>query len=174
MDPPKRLFSIPSSRRRSRLDFRGIQHKEKASDIYFVLLAWSIVLVQIWLNLWILQLLPIPVAGKFCVHGPMVTSVGLYACFHGWVLYFPVWVLKKVVVHFGMKDFIWRTLVKWWAASEKFVKDRQDALLPGPIKGLAQFLLRVDTKVISYIETHTHSHSHTHTHTHTQKHSPVC
>ncbi len=86
------------------------------------------------------------------------------------MLYFPVWVLKKMVVHFGMKDFIGRTLVKWWAASEKFVKDRQDALLPGPIKGLAQFLLRVDTKVISYIDTHTH----THTHTHTQKHSPVC
>ncbi|XP_016301428.1 transmembrane protein 245-like [Sinocyclocheilus anshuiensis] len=120
MDSPKGLFSIPSSRRRSRLEFRGIQPKGKASDIYFVLLAWAIVLVQIWLNLWILQLLPIPVG---------------------------VWVLKKMVVHFGMKDFIGQTLVKWWAASEKFVKDRQDAVLPGPIKGLAQFLLRVDTKL---------------------------
>ncbi|XP_073703579.1 transmembrane protein 245 isoform X2 [Garra rufa] len=124
MDTPKGLFNIPSSRRRSRLDFRGIQ-REKASDIYFVLLAWAIVLVQIWLNLWILQLLPIPVA---------------------------VWVLKKMVVHFGMKDFARRTLVKWWTASEKFVKDRQDALLPGPIKGLAQFLLRVDTKMIVWLE----------------------
>ncbi|XP_016387534.1 transmembrane protein 245-like [Sinocyclocheilus rhinocerous] len=120
MDSPKGLFSIPSSQRRSRLEFRGIQPKGKASDIYFVLLAWAIVLVQIWLNLWILQLLPIPVG---------------------------VWVLKKMVVHFGMKDFIGQTLVKWWAASEKFVKDRQDAVLPGPIKGLAQFLLRVDTKL---------------------------
>uniref|UniRef100_A0A673LS20 Transmembrane protein 245-like n=1 Tax=Sinocyclocheilus rhinocerous TaxID=307959 RepID=A0A673LS20_9TELE len=125
MDPPKRLFSIPSSRRHSRLEFRGIQSKEKASDIYFVLLAWAIVLVQIWLNLWILQLLPIPVA---------------------------VWILKKMVVHFGMKDFIRRTLVKWWAASETFVKDRRDAMLPGPIKGLAQFLLRVDTKMIVWLE----------------------
>ncbi|KAK2902992.1 hypothetical protein Q8A67_007705 [Cirrhinus molitorella] len=125
MDPPKGLFSIPSSRRRSRLEFRGIQPREKASDIYFVLLAWAVVLVQIWLNLWILQLLPIPVA---------------------------VWVLKKMVVHFGMKDFAGRTLVKWWAASEKFVKERQDALLPGPIKGLAQFLLRVDTKMIVWLE----------------------
>uniref|UniRef100_A0A671N129 Transmembrane protein 245-like n=1 Tax=Sinocyclocheilus anshuiensis TaxID=1608454 RepID=A0A671N129_9TELE len=125
MDPPKRLFSIPSSRQHSRLEFRGIQPKEKASDIYFVLLAWAIVLVQIWLNLWILQLLPIPVA---------------------------VWILKKMVVHFGMKDFIRRTLVKWWAASETFVKNRQDAVLPGPIKGLAQFLLRVDTKMIVWLE----------------------
>lgn len=121
----KGIFSIPPSRRRSRIDFRGLQPKEKASDIYFVLLAWAIVLVQIWLNLWILQLLPIPVA---------------------------VWVLKKVVVHFGLKDFAGRTLVKWWAFLEKFVKDRQEALLPGPIKGLAQFLLRVDTKMIVWLE----------------------
>ncbi|XP_067264351.1 transmembrane protein 245 isoform X4 [Chanodichthys erythropterus] len=121
MDSPKVVFS----RSRSRLEFRGLQPKEKASDIYFVLLAWAIVLVQIWLNLWILQLLPIPVA---------------------------VWVLKKMFVRFGMKDFIGRTLLKWWSVSEKFVKDRQDALLPGPIKGLAQFLLRVDTKMIVWLE----------------------
>ncbi|XP_056105428.1 transmembrane protein 245 isoform X3 [Rhinichthys klamathensis goyatoka] len=121
MDSPKAVFS----RSRSRLEFRGLQHKERTSDIYFVLLAWAIVLVQVWLNLWILQLLPIPVA---------------------------VWVLKKMFVRFGMKDFAGRTLVKWWSASEKFVKDRQDALLPGPIKGLAQFLLRVDTKMIVWLE----------------------
>jgi len=58
-------------------------------------------------------------------------------------------------VRFGMKDFAGRTLLKWWSASEKFVKDRQDALLPGPIKGLAQFLLRVDTKVTPQIDTPT-------------------
>ncbi|XP_057197056.1 transmembrane protein 245 isoform X2 [Triplophysa rosa] len=121
----KGIFSVPPSRRRSRLDFRGLQPKEKASDIYFVLLAWAIMLVLIWLNLWILQLLPIPVA---------------------------VWVLKKVVVHFGLKDFTGRTLVKWWAFLEKFVSDRREALLPGPIKGLAQFLLRVDTKMIVWLE----------------------
>ncbi|XP_056330942.1 transmembrane protein 245 isoform X1 [Danio aesculapii] len=120
IDTPKGLFNIPSSRRRSRLEFRGFQPKQKTSDIYFVLLAWAIVLVQIWLNLWLLQLLPIPVA---------------------------VWVLKKAVVRFGMKDFIGRTLAKWWTVSEKFIKDREDALLPGPIKGLTHFLLRVDTKL---------------------------
>ncbi|XP_051574621.1 transmembrane protein 245-like isoform X1 [Myxocyprinus asiaticus] len=120
MDSSKGVFSIQSSRRRSRLEFRGFAPREKASDIYFVLLAWAIVLVQVWLNLWILKLLPIPVA---------------------------VWVLKKMIVRFGLKDFTGRSLVKWWAVLERFVKDRQEALLPGPIRGLAQFLLRVDTKL---------------------------
>ncbi|XP_053182523.1 transmembrane protein 245 [Scomber japonicus] len=98
---------------------------QRASDIYFILLVWAIVLVQIWLNLWILQLLPIPVA---------------------------VWVLKKLVVHFGMKSFIKRTLTAWWAVLEKFGREREEALLPGPIKGLTQFLLRSDTKMIVWLE----------------------
>ncbi|KAL0171977.1 hypothetical protein M9458_032288, partial [Cirrhinus mrigala] len=114
MDTPKRLFSIPSSRRRSRLEFRGIQPKQKASDIYFVLLASG-------------------------------STSGSYSYFPSLLLVkfvFMVLRSQKMVVHFGMKDFAGRTLVKWWATSEKFVKERQDALLPGPIKGLAQFLLR--------------------------------
>ncbi|XP_032414910.1 transmembrane protein 245 isoform X1 [Xiphophorus hellerii] len=102
----------------------NLQLKEKSSrkssDIYFILLVWAIVLVQMWLNFWILQLLPIPVA---------------------------VWVLKKLMVHFGVKSFAERTLSLWWTVLEKFVLEREEALLPGPIKGLAQFLLRIDTKL---------------------------
>uniref|UniRef100_A0A8L0DTK3 Transmembrane protein 245 n=1 Tax=Oncorhynchus mykiss TaxID=8022 RepID=A0A8L0DTK3_ONCMY len=105
----------------------GLFQKEKgsqrASDIYFVLLAWAFVLVQVWLNLWMLQLLPIPVA---------------------------VWVLKKLVVHFGLKRFAEKTLSSWWVGLEKFGRERQDAIMPGPIKGLVQFLLRVDTKVMAH------------------------
>lgn len=60
-----------------------------------------------------------------------------------------MWVLKKLVVHFGLKRFAERTLTSWWAVLEKLGREREEALLPGPIKGLAQFLLRVDTKVTS-------------------------
>ncbi|XP_067457704.1 transmembrane protein 245 [Thunnus thynnus] len=121
---PGPIPATPGFPRGSRSLPGGLFQKEKssqrASDIYFILLVWAIVLVQIWLNLWILQLLPIPVA---------------------------VWMLKKLVVHFGMKSFIKRTLTAWWAVLEKFGREREEALLPGPIKGLAQFLLRTDTKL---------------------------
>uniref|UniRef100_A0A3B4UDF5 Transmembrane protein 245 n=1 Tax=Seriola dumerili TaxID=41447 RepID=A0A3B4UDF5_SERDU len=116
--------ATPGFPRGSRSLPAGLFQKEKsshrASDIYFILLVWAIVLVQVWLNLWILQLLPIPVA---------------------------VWVLKKLMVHFGLKSFAERTLTSWWMGLEKFGREREEALLPGPIKGLAQFLLRTDTKV---------------------------
>uniref|UniRef100_A0A4W6CFY1 Transmembrane protein 245 n=1 Tax=Lates calcarifer TaxID=8187 RepID=A0A4W6CFY1_LATCA len=116
--------ATPGFPRGSRTLPAGLFQKEKsshrASDIYFILLVWAIVLVQVWLNLWILQLLPIPVA---------------------------VWVLKKLVVHFGLKSFAERTLTSWWTVLEKFGREREEALLPGPIKGLAQFLLRIDTKL---------------------------
>lgn len=61
-----------------------------------------------------------------------------------------VWVLKKLVVHFGLKSFAERTLTSWWAVLEKLGREREEALLPGPIKGLAQFLLRIDTKVMVF------------------------
>ncbi|XP_077455083.1 transmembrane protein 245 isoform X1 [Stigmatopora argus] len=115
--------ATPGFRQSSRRVPSGLFQKKsshKASDIYFILLAWAIVLVQIWFNLWVLQLLPIPVA---------------------------VWVLKKLVVHFGLKSFAARTLRSWWVVLEKFGRERQAALLPGPIKGLARFLLRIDTKL---------------------------
>ena len=58
-----------------------------------------------------------------------------------------VWMTKKLVLHFGLKSFAERTLVSWWAGLEEFGRERQDAIMPGPIKGLALFMLRIDTKV---------------------------
>ncbi|CAG11939.1 unnamed protein product [Tetraodon nigroviridis] len=116
--------ATPAFPRSSRPLPAGLFHREKrshsASNIYFVLLLWAIVLVQLWLNLWILQLLPVPVA---------------------------VWVLKKLVVRFGLKGFAERSLSSWWSVLERLGREREEALLPGPIKGLAQFLLRIDVKL---------------------------
>lgn len=136
----------------------GLLHREKsnrkASDIYFIMLVWAIVLVQVWLNLWILQLLPIPVAGNAETHSRSSCFVTknyhvttTYVCVCVCCLDDAVWVLKKLVVHFGVKSFAERTLSSWWSVLERFGREREEALLPGPIKGLAQFLLRVDTKV---------------------------
>ncbi|KAK6491713.1 transmembrane protein 245 isoform X2 [Huso huso] len=123
---PSTSSSPPSgSSGQMRSDIRFFLHKKKTSDIYFVLLVWAIVLVQIWLNLWILQLLSVPVA---------------------------VWVVKKLVQHFGLMNFARRNLVSWWEVVQNSVMERQDALAPGPIRGLGHFLVKVDTKMIIWLE----------------------
>uniref|UniRef100_A0A8C4SUX8 Transmembrane protein 245 n=1 Tax=Erpetoichthys calabaricus TaxID=27687 RepID=A0A8C4SUX8_ERPCA len=113
--------SLSSSSSRSRPEFYLSLQKKSTSDIYFVVLVWAIITVQMWLNLWLLQLLPVPVA---------------------------VWSFKKLFLHLGLTSFTKSTLVSLWADMQEFVKERQDGLVPGPIKGLWYFLIKADTKVI--------------------------
>ncbi|XP_044860558.1 transmembrane protein 245 isoform X2 [Mauremys mutica] len=63
-----------------------------------------------------------------------------------------VWVVKKLVVHFGVVNFMAKRCSSWWHVLENFVKERQEALAPRPIRGLGRVMLKLDSKMIVWLE----------------------
>ncbi|KAG7476164.1 hypothetical protein JOB18_047679 [Solea senegalensis] len=66
-----------------------------------------------------------------------------------------IWILKLLpilVAVWTLKKLAEPTLSSWWTVVETFGHEREEALLPQPIKAVAQFLLRIDTKIIVGLE----------------------
>ncbi|CAH1775650.1 unnamed protein product, partial [Owenia fusiformis] len=103
-----------------------IPKERSLPDKCFIGLMWAIGIVQLWKNIWVLQLLPLPFA---------------------YVL------VKKACVKFGLLECLkfgdmWQRLSTW-------AKERKDAVAPKPVRGLGKLILRGDRKIVSAIETST-------------------
>ncbi|XP_061410947.1 transmembrane protein 245-like isoform X3 [Lethenteron reissneri] len=122
--PPPDQVPLASGKKKYPMNW-ATKKKGGKSDVYFVALLWAIVGVQAWLNLWLLQLLPIPVL---------------------------LWVLKKVVVSFGVWDFVVSHVSRWWQFLSCHLRERQDALLPRPVRALCRVILDIDRKLQEWLE----------------------
>lgn len=53
------------------------------------------------------------------------------------------------MIRFGVIDFLVNRFGSWWDRIEDFLIERQEALAPGPIRGLGRFILKMDRKVFA-------------------------
>ncbi|XP_033125437.1 transmembrane protein 245-like [Anneissia japonica] len=94
------------------------------SNQYIISLVWMCVLLKLWMHMWWLQLLPIPVL---------------------------VWVLKRLVTETGALDFTKQKVRQRWSTMQEWVQDREDALVPHYIRGILSLCLKGDKKLITIL-----------------------
>ncbi|XP_076336914.1 transmembrane protein 245-like isoform X2 [Tachypleus tridentatus] len=97
----------------------------KRSNLCLYAVLWGCVLTQIWLNLWLLNLLPLPV----------IYIVG-----------------KKLGSHSGLFSFIRRKVAIGLEVGKKWYQTRKEVLVPTPIRGLGKILVQGDQKVLAVLE----------------------
>lgn len=105
---------------------RGWLTVRSASDRCFIALFWAIALVELWFNPW------------------LVTVAALFVLFLG---------LKRLGSLLNVKvTALMPTLVASLRPLMQWLKERQDALVPLPLRGLVKLFLRGDVKVTSLLE----------------------
>lgn len=105
-----------------RLKVKKTIKPKSASHPYFVALLWGILLTRVWMNIWILQLIPIP---------------------------FAIYLIKLAVVWSGAWAYCQEFIQHWYVKSRQWYNERQDALVPAPIRAMTSLVIRGDQKVLS-------------------------
>ncbi|XP_072021281.1 transmembrane protein 245-like isoform X2 [Amphiura filiformis] len=122
IDRPAHLIIPGKHRHRKR---RKEQKEEPVQTAnFFYALFFACILVKMWMHMWLLQLLPIPIA---------------------------IWLFKRFAVSVGLWDMLKRKFDNWKATATEWIGDRSDALMPPYIRGLVSLFLNGDRKVISYL-----------------------
>ncbi|XP_035221403.1 transmembrane protein 245-like isoform X3 [Stegodyphus dumicola] len=114
-----RPTSLPQS------PFEETHCEEKMSNFYIYGLMWSCLLAQVWLHLWLFNLLLIP-----CMY------MGL----------------KHAALKFGFFGFIREKSMDLLESGHRIFEQRKDALIPAPLRGLWRLLILGDQKVRRIID----------------------
>ncbi|XP_022088536.1 transmembrane protein 245-like isoform X2 [Acanthaster planci] len=124
LDRPSRL-DLPQAVQEPKTKAKSIKDKVPLSTRYLLGLFWTCVLVRLWMHMWLLQLLPIPIA---------------------------IWLLKRVATQTGLWDFVMAKVASWRADAMDWVAGREDAFIPPYIRGLTGLFLKGDRMVIGVLQ----------------------
>ncbi|XP_013773473.1 transmembrane protein 245-like [Limulus polyphemus] len=124
-DFTKPSFLRTSTPKRSESSRSMKKEKSKMSNLCLYALLWGCILTQIWLNLWLLNLLPLPV----------IYIVG-----------------KRLGSHSGLFGFIKRKIATGLEVGKKWYETRKEVLMPTPVRGLGKILVQGDKKVLTVLE----------------------